>query len=198
MSTAVFGGTFDPVHTGHVKMAQSAIQQFELCRLVIVPNGNPPHKADITVTDFDHRYNMLKLAFEGMDKVEISDYESREDKFSYSLYTMRYFREVYGEDTYFIIGADSLLSIHLWHEYRTLLKENRFIVFPREGGDELEAVARKYRAMGSEIYFSHMPMIDVSSTQIRSKLSCGSDCEGILCPRVREYINKNSIYGGAL
>ena len=80
MSTAIFGGTFDPVHMGHVKIALSAIEQFELDRLVIVPNANPPHKKNEVTADFHHRYNMLSLAFEGLDKVEISDYESKENR----------------------------------------------------------------------------------------------------------------------
>ncbi len=197
MSTAIFGGTFDPVHSGHIKMVHSAMEQFGLCRLVVVPNGNPPHKADSSITDFAHRYNMLRIAFDGMEGVEVSDYEAREDKFSYSLYTMRHFRRTYGEDTYFIIGADSLLTIHLWHEYETLLKENRFIVFRRDGGDGLEALAERYRAMGSEIHFSHMPLVDISSTEVRSRLSYGDDCRDILCPDVRDYIIQNALYGGA-
>ena len=197
MSTAIFGGTFNPVHMGHINMVQSAIEQFKLNRMVVVPNGNPPHKTDISITDFVHRYNMLCLAFDGMDKVEISDYEADSDKFSYSLYTMRHFRRVYGEDTYFVIGADSLLSIHLWHEYRTLLKENRFIVFHRQGDGRLLEVADKYRLDGTEIYFSDMPLFDVSSASVRKLIAEGGDCQGIVCPSVMEYIIENALYGGA-
>ncbi len=197
MSTAIFGGTFNPVHMGHINMVKSAMEQFELNRLVVVPNGNPPHKADINITDFFHRYNMLRIAFGGMENVEISDYEARSDKFSYSLYTMRHFRRLYGEDTYFVIGADSLLTIHLWHEYQALLKENRFIVFRRQGDESLHETADKYKLMGAEIYFSDMPLFDVSSASVRQLISDGSDCRGIVCPDVMDYIRKNALYGGS-
>ena len=196
MSTAIFGGTFNPVHMGHVNMVQSAIKQFELNRLVVVPNGNPPHKTDIRITDFSHRYNMLRIAFESVPKVEISDYEASADKHSYSLYTMRHFRKIYGEDTYFIIGADSLLTIHLWHEYQTLIRENRFIVFRRSGDDKLPEVASRYAEIGAEIHFSDMPMFDVSSASLRDMLLKGEECTGLISPGVMDYIRQNSLYGG--
>ena len=89
MSTAIFGGTFDPVHKVHIKIALSALVQFDLDRRVIVPNANPPHKKNEVSTEFSHRFNMLKLAFDGEKRVEISDYESKDYKYHYSLYTMR-------------------------------------------------------------------------------------------------------------
>ncbi len=197
MCTAIFGGTFDPVHTGHIAMVRSAIDEFGLSKLVVVPNGNPPHKSMAVKSDFSHRYNMTCLAFEGQDDVEVSDYEKDPDKFSYSLDTMRYFRKKYGEDTFFIIGADSLLTIHKWYKYETLLKENRFIVFRRDGDDMLEDVINKYKeSFNADIRLSKMEYVDISSTYIRDLIKKGTLPRGILPDAVLSYIKQNALYGG--
>ena len=198
MSTAIFGGTFDPVHKGHIKIALSAVEQFDLDRLVIVPNANPPHKKNEVSTEFNHRFNMLKLAFEGEKRVEISDYESKENKYHYSLYTMRYFREIYGDDTFFILGADSLCTIHLWHEYEQFLNENRFIVFLRENDAQLMEYFDAYKARGNKLYLADMPFFDASSSKVRQTLENGKIPEDMLTPEVSDYIRVNKLYGGGI
>ena len=197
MSTAIFGGTFDPVHTGHIAMALSAIEEFELSRLVVVPNGNPPHKTNICTTDFVHRCNMVSLAFDGVSEVSVSKYESDSDCPRYSLYTMRHFRSLYGEDTAFIIGMDSLLTIHKWYEYATLLKENHFIVFRRKGDDNYLDVAEKYnRDYGADIRVASMEYVDVSSTDIRRNLQKGTMPVGLVPDAVCDYILREGLYRG--
>jgi len=195
LRTAIFGGTFDPVHLGHIKMANQAIRQFDIKELIVVPNGNPPHKTGVETASFEHRYNMLLLAFEGMNHITVSDYEANENVPSYSLDTMRHFRNIYGEDTAFIIGADSLLTIHKWYEYRTLLEENTLIVFKRKGDSDLSGVAREYtKKYGAKILFADMDYVDISSTMIRDALFTGTDCDSLLPRSVFDYIQKNAIY----
>ena len=198
MKTAVFGGTFDPVHTGHIRMAQSAIDEFGLDKLIIVPNANPPHKRNEVNTDYCHRYNMLCLAFKNMDKVEVSDYESLEDRYYYSLYTMRHFREIYGEDTCMIIGGDSLLSLHLWYGYEQFIKENKLIVFTRDDDKPVTEAVETYRRDGACIFKASMPPIDVSSTEVRKFLTNGKIKDGTLSSEVIEYIKQEKLYGGNL
>lgn len=197
MPTAIFGGTFDPVHTGHIHMAEHAVEEFGLTSLVVVPNGNPPHKALTPVTDFCHRYAMACLAFEGMDSVTVSDYEKDDKNCRYSLYTMRHFRKEYGEDTAFIIGADSLLTIHLWHRYEELLAENRFIVFKRRGDEALQEAADRYkRDFGARISLASMDYADIASRDIRRAIAMGTLAENLVPEAVMEYISKNRLYGG--
>ena len=198
MAVAIYGGTFDPVHLGHTQMVKTALEEFNLSELVIVPNANPPHKKDAYITDFSHRYNMLSLAFDGLDKVTISDYEKDRGVYSYSVDTMRHFRSVYGEDTYFIIGADSLLSIHTWYDSAALLKENRFIVFRRNGDSTLLEAVDSYKKEGYRIYLSDMPKIDISSTDVRNTLLSGQSADRFLHPKVCEYIKAHSLYGGLI
>ena len=198
MSTAIFGGTFDPVHNGHIKIAHSAIEQFNLGRLVIVPNANPPHKKNEVRTNFTHRYNMLKLAFEGDDRIEISDWESGSGKYYYSLYTMRHFRELYGEDTYFILGADSLCSVHQWYEHEKFLAENKLIVFMRENDAALMKTFEEYKNRGVELYMADMPFYDAASSKIRRFFKQGKNPGDMLNSKVSEYIKENGLYGGKL
>lgn len=194
MRVGIFGGTFDPVHEGHIAMAQYAKDAFELEKIIFVPNGNPPHKKGKRIESFYHRFNMLALACKGHDSFEISDCENRAE-YSYSLDTMRFFRSRYS-DAYFIIGADSLLTIHLWHEYETLLRENKFIVFSRGENGELVRCADKYRKRGAEIYIARMDEFAASSTQIRTLVAQGKSTEGLLNPEVEKYIKKHGLYGG--
>ena len=198
MKTAVFGGTFDPVHTGHIKMAQSAVEEFGLDKLIVVPNANPPHKKNEVNTDYSHRYNMLCLAFENIDKVEISDYESRGDRYYYSVDTMRHFRKIYGDDTCMIIGGDSLLTLHLWYEHEAFIKENKLIVFTRHDDALVNEAIENYRQKGATIFKAQMPHVDVSSTGIRSLLLEGIVKENTLSPKVVEYIKHERLYGDNL
>lgn len=196
MSTAIFGGTFDPVHKGHIAMVRSVLSEFSPERVIVVPNGNPPHKKDSNITDFSHRYNMLRLAFSHMDNVVISDYEEDGTKYRYSIDTMRHFRKLYGDDTFFVIGQDSLCSIHTWHMYRTLLEENRFILFPRVDFGSAKELASSYRGITKEILVSSMPLFPLSSTMIRESMCDDNACEYVT-QEVFDYIKEHGLYGGS-
>lgn len=195
---AIFGGTFDPIHNGHIAMAKYAVESLKMDRVIFLPNGNPPHKKEVDVTDAFYRYNMVKIAVERYDFFSVSDYETKNNDYSYSLYTMRHFRRKYGKDVYFIIGADSLCTIHQWHEYEKLLTENKFIVFFRdtEADDEFLNTVEKYRKIGADITTAHMPKINISSTDVRLKLSEGSYNGLPVDKNVFDYIIKNKLYGG--
>ena len=139
---------------------------------------------------------MAELAFGGMDKIELSRYEG-EGGYRYSIDTMRHFRAEYGEDTAFVIGADSLLTIHKWYRYETLLSENSFVVFRRRGDSELCSAAQRYRELyGAKIAFSDMDYADISSTDIRLALQNGEALDGLIPQKVLFYIRENGLYGG--
>ena len=196
MRIGIFGGTFDPVHIAHVKMAEYAKAEFSLDKVVFVPNSNPPHKKEKLIEDYSHRFKMLELALDNDDRFLISDYEAKDGKYYYSLDTMRHFRKLYGDETYFIIGADSLMTIHEWYEYETLLKENKFIVFLRDDLSGFYERVEKYCAMGAEIHVSKMQEIEISSTFIREEINRTGSGSGI-SDKVYDYIVKNGLYGGS-
>lgn len=195
--TAVFGGTFDPIHNGHIAMARYAVEIMGFDKIIFLPNGNPPHKKDNFVTLAQHRYNMVKLAIDGCKEFTVSEYEASCDEYSYSLYTMRHFREKYGENVYFMIGADSLCTIHLWYEYRKFMNENKFIVFfrPSEADDVFTDCVDRYRREGVDIYVADMPKTDISATSVRQSLIRG-EYDGLpINEKVLDYIIKNNLYG---
>ena len=196
MRIGIFGGTFDPVHIGHIKIAEHAKEEFCLDKIIFVPNANPPHKKEKHIEDYSHRFRMLELVTKDNDSFSVSDYESEDGKYYYSLYTMRYFRELYGEDTYFIIGGDSLLTIDKWYEYETLLKENKFIVFLRNDSEKFYKAVDKYRELGAEIYVASMKEIEVSSTGIRRGIN-DEKIKTLLEDAVYDYIVENDLYGGS-
>ena len=194
MRVGIFDGTFDPVHEGHIAMAQYAKAHFALEKIIFVPNGNPPHKSGKKIESFSHRFNMLRLACRGHEGFEISDYENKA-QFSYSLETMRHFRALYGE-AYFIIGADSLVTIHLWHEYEKLLAENKFIVFMRGRPEPFLECVQRYRQGGAQIAVAQMDEVQASSTAVRSLESAGKTAAEFLNPEVEKYIKEHGLYGG--
>ena len=108
---------------------------------------------------------------------------------------MRHFRKLYGEDTLFIIGADSLLTLHKWHEYKTFLKENSFIVFHREGDENFADTIDKYnKEFAADMRASSMDYVDISSTYIRCAIKDNSLPEGIVPDKVMDYIKKEGLY----
>lgn len=197
MKIGVLGGTFDPVHNGHLYMAKHCIKMLELDKIMFLPNGNPPHKREQKVTDKSHRYKMLCIAIEGEENFYVSDYEINREDYSYTVETMRYMRKSSDDEYVIIIGADSFYQLHLWYDFPNLIKENSFVVLDREymGRSDLENDVMKFNEQYSScVKVCRMPMVDVSSTIIRDNLSLGIDVSGMVPDRVFEYIADNKLY----
>ena len=193
----IFGGTFNPVHMAHLHMAQCALEQAQLDKVIFVPNGAPPHKQHSSVLSAEHRYNMLMLATEDNPGFEVSDYEIAKDGYCYTVDTMRYFKGQYpGEVFVFIIGADSLDYVDKWHEGHNLIRENHFVVVEREfrPGYSLADNLRKIADMGGSAEVVQMPPINISSTYIRDVAASGCNVEYLTTPKVGRYIRDNKLY----
>lgn len=192
----LFGGTFDPIHIGHIKLAERVLREFSLDEIVFIPAGNPPHKTDRKTADKAHRFNMVQLAVKDFPEFSVSDFEMRNDKPNYSYITISYFKEKYPNDEiYFIIGGDSFRDFPKWKNYRTLLTLCTFIVVSRPGVAASEYF-EKYR--GDEapprVLFLNGVSYDVSSTKIREYLSTGSLPPGQVPISVENYIKTNKLY----
>ena len=193
---AIFGGSFNPIHSGHIEVANFAIKECNLKKVIFLPNAVPPHKTSASLVSADHRYNMVKLAIMGNSFFEVSDYEMKKTEPSYTVDTMRYMRSIYSAQLYFIVGADSLYTLHLWKSYRELIRECNFIVADRNssyGSDILMAV-KNVEALGGRVELLSMPKYDVTSTFIRQSLLCGKDVSAFLPPKVNHYIRENNLY----
>jgi len=185
----LFGGSFDPVHHGHIEAVESFLNSGLIDEIWILLTPDPPHKTDQKKTDFEHRYNMLKLAFQESESTKISDIENELPKPSYTLRTIYHLKEKYPEYTFFLcLGEDSLQSFHKWHKYDEILEECSLIAVDRPGSDHSDVDSN---ILKKTIFVDHKP-VDISSTEIR-QTSDSSSLDN-LPDEVQKYIQKNNLY----
>jgi len=196
MRLGLMGGTFDPIHLGHLVVAEEAREQFRLDRVVFVPNRQPPHKKDYQVTEAEHRYAMCVLATASNPFFEVSREELERPGPSYTVDTIRAFRARVGPNTelYFITGADAVLEIMSWREPDVILGEAHLVAVHRPGFDlgRLAAVVGAERA--ARILTMPMPGIEISSTELRRRVAEGRSIRHLTADAVVDYINKMSLY----
>ena len=195
----ILGGTFNPVHNGHIAIAKCVLQNTDIQQIVFLPTGNPHYKVSDTVADKSHRFNMLCIATHGMNNIEISDYEIKSTTPCYTVDTMRYFKSHNPQNEYcFIIGADSLDYIHKWKDAKNLIAENEFIVVNRNFKDNynLDKNIEYILSVGGKVTKADMPMIDISSSMVRDMIKSGIDATQYIGKNVYEYIINNKLYIG--
>lgn len=186
----IFGGSFDPVHNGHIAVIQSFLESRLFHKVQILLTPYPPHKETSGQTEFEHRFNMLNIAFEGMDNVEVSDLEKRLPNPSYTLQTIIYLQDTHPENTYFLcVGEDSIDSFKDWYKYDEILERVSLVVAERPGyGNEgLDSLVAE-----RSVFVDHEP-VDISSTEIRNgDLDVPSDIA--LPGGVIKYAHEHNLY----
>ena len=195
-SLGILGGTFDPIHTGHLIIAEEARCRFGLDKVIFVPAGIPPHKPDEPISDREHRYKMTALAIEDNPAFEISRIEIERQGPSYSVDTLTEFKRIYGEDTclYFIMGMDSILEILTWHEPEKLIKLTKIVAAARPGysiDDVKQKLPSEFLAW---TVFLETPGIYISSTDLRKRAAAGMSIKYLVPRAVEEYIIENKLY----
>lgn len=185
----ILGGTFNPIHIGHLSIAHVAYEKLQLDKVVLVPSYLPPHKTSKNVISAHHRYQLVVQAIEGNPSFEVSDFEIKKEGKSYSIDTVRYLRDQYPKGTklYFIIGYDSLATLDTWKDIDEILKIVTFVVVNRPGFGKIQS-SIKTRVIT-------MPGIDVSSSYVRRCLSSGHPAKYFLPEKVLTYINEHRLYG---
>lgn len=196
MKICFFGGTFNPVHNGHIRLLENASKHFAFDKSIVIPTNIPPHKEVIFSVSDDDRLTMCKLAFDGM--AEVSDYEIRENTISYTINTMHHFKEIYPDDEfYFLMGSDMLFMFEKWKNYKELISLISIVVASRED-DEMSSVEKKKLELeedGAKIYIIKAEPYVVSSSMIRDKIKSGEkDFSCYLPERVVEYILEKKLY----
>ena len=189
----IFGGSFNPIHNGHIYVAEKVQQMLHLDKIIFIPTGIAPHKDNSNFAPKEHRYNMTKLAVEG--KFEISDIEIKTDKVCYAVDTMSELKKLYkNDDLYYIIGADSLVTFMQWREPLKLFEMLHIVVVDREGAD-IDKVAKEYqRKYNAKITICHIKEYDVSSTEIRNCIKETGRCGNMVPEKTEEYIIKHKLY----
>ncbi len=199
MRIGIFGGTFNPPHKGHMLIAQSALDEAELSKIIFVPCGNPPHKDDTDIADAKHRFNMVKLAISGNPFFDISDIEVRASSPSYTAKLLESLEALYPDNTLcFIMGADSLFQMEEWYHPELIFKRAEIIVALRGGYDnsKITDTIRDYKQKyNARIRTLNMPEIELSASSVRERLKKGENVQDMLSGSVVQYIEKNGIYG---
>lgn len=195
-SVGIFGGTFNPVHNGHMHLAEMALHELKLDRLIFIPSNIPPHKSAENLCSNDDRFKMCSLAVSGIQKFQVSDYELKRSGKSYSVYTAGYFREQFPTDRIFmLIGSDMLMSFDSWYRYQDVLKMVDLAVVSRENDDRaiLEKKADFLRKYGEIKIIDSDPYV-ISSTEIREKIKKDEKFSCYLPEKVVQYIRLNNLY----
>lgn len=217
MNIALFGGTFDPIHSGHLRAAVAAARQYRLERILFVPSGNPPHKVGNNLTEFAHRYSMVVLACAGDRRFVPSMLEAptAAGRPQYSINTVRKVRRSLAakDRLFFLLGVDAFLDLPHWKDYRQLLDLADFIVVSRPGysNSKIEKVVPPALLRGdprglrrntltlrrSVIHILRGVDVPVASRDIRQAIRAGRPVAGLVPPLVEEYLRKEALYRSA-
>jgi nicotinate-nucleotide adenylyltransferase len=209
----LFGGTFNPIHLGHLRAGIEIGEAFSLDRLLFIPTAVPPHKKTDDLVSFAQRWKMIQLAITGTPFFRASDVEKKREGKSYSIRTLRFFKEKYGKkvELFFIIGMDAFWEINTWKEYRNLFTLSHFIVIDRPGyrrgrlreflrqeiSPEIRYYPKEGRFLhpgGHSIYLFPVPLLDISSTRIRSLRRENRSSRYLVPEEVEKYMIRKNLY----
>jgi len=193
MRIGLYGGTFDPVHVGHLMVAEQARTELELQRVFFVLSPNPPHKSTAVISPVAYRLNMLQLALSDQPQFEVSTAELERAGVSYTVETLRHFRsrpEFTAAELFLIIGADSLLELKNWREPQAIISMARLAVYLRPGLDWRQTPPPFLQAA----HLLNGPPVDISATDIRRRCSRGLSIRDLVPATVGNYILENKLY----
>lgn len=196
MHLGVFGGSFNPLHLGHIQIALAALQEAGLSRMLLMVSGDPPHKDIAAGVSAQERLEMTKLAEEEYPSLVASDLELRRPGKSYTVDTVEQLKaENPGAEVYWLIGADMLLSLDTWYDPARLMATTRFLVAGRPDNPGVEETAQRLRKQyGADITVLHAMGPDISSSDIRARVTAGLPIEGYTCEPIIQYIYENGLY----
>ncbi len=197
----LFGGTFDPIHFGHLIVARSAAELLGLERVIFLPSVRPPHKTDERLTEASHRAAMVRLAIEGEPGIEFNDYDLNRPGRTYTIETVQYFQSLFGQasEMYWIIGSDSLTELGGWRRAAELVDLCRIITASRGGAsvsglDRLRNVLTEPQIEKLHRGILPTPVIDISSTDVRRRVNEGRSIRFLVPESVRAYIESHGLY----
>jgi nicotinate-nucleotide adenylyltransferase len=207
----ILGGTFDPIHLGHLRLAEEVGEGFALDKVYLLPAPSPPHKGGKTVTSFQHRFEMAQLAVEESPLLVASDLEARRPGPSYSIETLKEFHDLYPSplELFFILGMDAFQEIDTWKSFRALFDYAHFVVVQRPGLCAAKMTERLFSLgvsfkkkeenrfvgpSGHQVIYIEATLMDISSTGIREKAGAGKSIRYLVPESVRCYILQYGLY----
>ncbi len=189
LKVGIYGGSFDPIHNGHLITAQSVKEMRELDRIIFIPTFISPHKQDVETTEVDHRVNMLQLAIKPIPYFEMSDIELKRKNVSYTVDTLKELSERY-KHIELIIGYDNIFKFHTWRQPDEIIRIAKLVVLRRKLNIPRGKQNKFYRAAA----FVKSPFIQISGSVIRRRVSENLPINFMVPEKVQEYILKNKLY----
>ena len=193
----VMGGTFDPIHIGHLVTAQTVAEAFSLERVIFMPAAKPPHKTEQKVTPPLVRLGMVRAAVADNPRFAVSDIEFCREGLSYTVDTIDELKRVYGDEMelFFIVGADSANDLQKWHNPDELLTKCNFVAASRGGMEwDTSALQNRFGQLAAKVHFLATPALDISSTNIRDRVRRGLDVRYFVTETVRLFIEREGLY----
>lgn len=197
MKIGIYGGSFDPVHAGHVNAALTLKEELSLDKVIIIPAYKPPHKKGLAMTPSRHRLNMCEIAFGNLEGFEVSDIEIRREDEGYMVDTVLALREIYPDDElYLLIGGDMLLCFQHWYAWHKITEEAVIAATARNWEDDasLEAEAAVLRSYGAEVKIVPIDVKEISSTAVREAVRRSDDISSMVPKGVDDYIWDHYLY----
>lgn len=196
--TGIIGGTFNPIHNGHILLAKYCKEKLKLDRVIFIPTYTPPHKSDKDLVSEFHRLNMCNIAVQSYDDFSVSDIEIKRKGKSYTYETLTSLKEIYSDDTlYFITGADMFLTLEKWKNPEVIFQKAIIAAVPRNSSDS-EVLNNHYqnylKPLGAKACILDEPVLSVSSTFIRENIENYDLIKSLIDRNVYEYIVKNNLY----
>ena len=195
----VMGGTFDPIHDGHLLIAQSAAEEFRLDQVLFLPTGKSPHKRESQVTDSRIRCEMVKIAIQDNPTFAMSVLEAQNETINYTYLTLHRLHRMYpNASIYFIMGEDSLDDFQNWRNPKEICRLSSILVAVRGGGkDGIGAKIEKAKeTYGARMHMLHAPDFSISSREIRARVQMGKSIKYMVPKEVESYIKNHSLYMG--
>lgn len=198
MRMGVLGGTFDPIHVGHLSLAEVAIEEVGLDEVIFVPAGNPYFKPPAQVSPTYHRLSMVCLGLMGHPRFRLSTIELDRPGPSYTADTLSELRRKWGNETeiYFLMGWDNLQALPSWHDPQEIMACSRLVVAPRVGYPvtSLAQLEKKLPGLSEKVIWLREPIIEVSATMVRERVMRGLPIDGLVPPAVASYIEREGLY----
>ncbi len=192
--TGIFGGTFNPIHNGHLHLLQEAEKSLGLDRILVIPANIPPHKRAVDLAPGADRLEMARLAVMGMDRVFVSDIELKAKGKSYTVLTLKKLHALFpGDDFVLLIGADMLFSFDQWYHWQEILSLANLAAFARDFGEEAE-LNRKAASFPEKTHVIRVKPLPLSSTEVRERLREGKDISDMVPEEVLKYIVRRGLY----
>jgi len=196
--TGIMGGSFNPIHFGHLEIAECALKEYELDEVLFMPNYCPPHKNSEEMADAKKRLEMVKIAIETYPKFTYSDREIKKGGLSFTYQTMTELTEEEPEtEFYFLMGADSLKDFRKWRHSEIIVQKCKILAAMRDdmGNEDVHYLAQKLsREYHAEFFLLKIPQTNISSTQIRAHIRQGKSIKESVPKKVEQYIRKNQLY----